>query len=120
MYSRCGKPSANARSPALVVANPGLMKRAPYAAAPCWSASVVRTGPLPETGIRPVVRVLARGADDSIASVASGAASALGATAPLLCGAPEAPAVDAADPREVDAAEAGAPDAATALGADGS
>ena len=56
MYSRCGKPSANARSPSLLVAKPGLRKRAPYAPAPCARACVVRTGPSPDTGMRPVVR----------------------------------------------------------------
>src|SRR5439155_8423577 len=95
MYSRCGKPSANARSPALVVANPGLTKRAPYAAAPCWSAWVVRTGPFPETGIRPVVRAFARSAADSIASTVRGPASALGATTPLFGGPDVTEAVDA-------------------------
>src|SRR5678815_6143285 len=56
MYSRCGKPSANARSPSLLVAKPGLRNRAPYAPAPCARACVVRTGPSPDTGMRPVVR----------------------------------------------------------------
>src|SRR5262245_7796746 len=55
MYSRCGKPSANARSPSLVVANPGRRKRAPYALAPCARACVLRTGPSLDTGMRPVV-----------------------------------------------------------------
>src|SRR5262245_43658945 len=44
MYSRCGNPSANARSASGVVANPGRMNRAPYAALPRASAWVVRTG----------------------------------------------------------------------------
>src|SRR5882672_2960847 len=47
MYSRWGKPSANARSASGVSANPGRRNRAPPAALPCASAAVVRAGPVP-------------------------------------------------------------------------